>query len=50
MFAMISEWGRSFNNLFIMLFKRSRMYFLNFLQAEVLYDDEKLKIQWGKKI
>lgn len=49
MFAMISEWGRSFNNLFIMLFKRSRMYFLHFLQAEVLYDDEKLKIQWGEK-
>lgn len=30
MFAMISEWGRSFNNLFIMLFKRSRMYFFTF--------------------
>lgn len=51
MFAMISEWGRSFNNLFIMLFKRSCMYLLHFLQAEVLYDEEKLKIQWeGKNV
>lgn len=43
MFAMISEWGRSFNNLFIMLFKRSCIYFLHFLQAEVLYAEEKSK-------
>lgn len=34
---------------FIMLFKRSCIYFLHFLQAEVLYDEEKLKIQWGGK-
>lgn len=49
MFAMISEWGRSFNNLFIMLFKRSRMYFLHFCRLKYCMMTKNWKFSEGKK-
>lgn len=50
MFAMISEWGRSFNNLFIMLFKRSRMYFFYiFCRLKYCMMTKNWKFSEGKK-